>query len=380
LVNKKKKRKRKVKNKRKKELKDKKKTKLFRQNRIGDGVLHTFSVICKAVLSGIRGENEFPTANSREDEAAERLWEFIFSAVSTARLFAIPDDLVTDMEMHLMEGVCGISTVKAVARANENVDGIPPPEMQKLLFPSVVVILEEPSVVSDEDLNKIKVLEDTHITEVALLGWLFAGTVEEPFIAHFSNITGIMREEEVRVLGVLPVYEKGEWKQTLHGAMESMAVLELLSSYGTYKEQEFSRGAVYANRKLFTACGTDLPVPKSYYTVTMKRGLVSQKGKGGGCHGRRFSYRFDVRGHERMYKPKRGALPLDPAQKAVLLKRGYRVYDGQPVKKYDEVRLIKRGHALPKEDEWIALLIRWIKDAKKGPEDAPYVPAVRRLG
>ena len=44
-----------------------------------------------------------------------------------------------------------------------------------------------------------------------------------------------------------------------------------------------------------------------------------------------------------------------------------------------EPRLTERGKPLKQRGEWLAFKVSWVNDYIKGPEDSPYVPAVRRL-
>ena len=89
-------------------------------------------------------------------------------------------------------------------------------------------------------------------------------------------------------------------------------------------------------------------------------------------------YRWDVRGHERV-RVRRGELPIEPADRANLLKRGYRVYTEGEMSVEDTERLCARGKRLRQDKEWVAVLTSWVDHYVKGPEDTPLIPAVRKM-
>jgi hypothetical protein len=147
-------------------------------------------------------------------------------------------------------------------------------------------------------------------------------------------------------------------------------------------EQPLSTAQRLKNRKLkrgkFTA-----PIPKPYYTIVLKDEVVDETANrtNESLHRRTFeySYRFDVQGHERC-KIRRGQLPLEPELASKLEKRGYSVYTFESVPAEHLERLGRRQLGPKKPDEWLAIKTAWVTDYQKGPDDAPYVPAVRVPG
>ena len=92
------------------------------------------------------------------------------------------------------------------------------------------------------------------------------------------------------------------------------------------------------------------------------------------------TFRSDVRGPERC-RVRRGPLPMSERERSKLLSRGYTLYEevGLGLSTEDESRLLERGLPLKEEGEWVALKTSWVDSYLKGPEDAPYRPAIRSL-
>lgn len=91
------------------------------------------------------------------------------------------------------------------------------------------------------------------------------------------------------------------------------------------------------------------------------------------------NYRSDVRGHERC-RIRRGPMPMGPAERHKYLSRGYTLYEHlMDLDSEDEKRLRERGMPLKERGEWLAIKTTWVDSYMKGPEDAPYRPAIRHL-
>jgi hypothetical protein len=91
------------------------------------------------------------------------------------------------------------------------------------------------------------------------------------------------------------------------------------------------------------------------------------------------NFRSDVRGHERC-RIRRGPMPMSDAERQKFLSRGYTLYEHlQDLDSEDEKRLRERGMALKERGEWLAIKTTWVDSYMKGPEDAPYRPAIRHL-
>lgn len=150
----------------------------------------------------------------------------------------------------------------------------------------------------------------------------------------------------------------------------------LLSSYRKFIEeqnytttQKYDRGKQAKKLKSFF-------MPRPYYVVKLTNKIIEEEDrKPGNAPHYRFNYRFDVRGHERV-KVRRGRLPLDAKLDAKLRKRGYQIFLNQITDEF--IRKLFERHISPKSpDEWVAVLSTWVDAYQKGPENAPYIPAIR---
>jgi hypothetical protein len=131
--------------------------------------------------------------------------------------------------------------------------------------------------------------------------------------------------------------------------------------------------------------GIPMPIPKPYYVVRVRDRRVAidharqvARRRLPGCPWQ-LRHRFDVSGHERC-RIKRGPLPLDDKTRKVLEKRRYRIYTVNAPSPEDAHRLAQRGVPPKAPSEWLAILTSQVSSFKKGPEGAPYVPAIRRAG
>lgn len=122
-------------------------------------------------------------------------------------------------------------------------------------------------------------------------------------------------------------------------------------------------------------------LPPPFYTVYLRDKLVrdSMRKTIAQLPGRKYDYRHDVEGHDRLYY-KKGVLPLGEKQQASLLKRGYSIYrhgDVIPADLYD--MMMRRGRQPPSRDQWVALKKTRV-DAHLSPSDPdlPYIPSVRK--
>jgi hypothetical protein len=124
------------------------------------------------------------------------------------------------------------------------------------------------------------------------------------------------------------------------------------------------------------------PIPPPFYKVDLKQELVEERIRERAStmaqkhRTWQLQHRCDVRAHERI-RIARGKLPLDPEIEQDLLERKYKLFTHNPVDA-DTARLMLERHERPKShDEWLAIKVSWVKSHQRGPEDAPYVPALR---
>lgn len=117
--------------------------------------------------------------------------------------------------------------------------------------------------------------------------------------------------------------------------------------------------------------------PPPFYRVQLQDKLVTKRIENlKPAIRRQLQYRHDVRGHERCYV-RRGALPLADDKRSELVERGYKVFESLKPDDETNARLFKRGYALKKPDEWLALMAVWVDDHMRGDESLPYIPALR---
>lgn len=233
-------------------------------------------------------------------------------------------------------------------------------------------------------------------TATVLLGYLLAHTDNPP--EGLAAVQGTLSRlsfqafEIVEYLGpdgqslgitTIPVYV-GRWQRPITLAPWTVnAIVDMFMRYGDYVKE---RPMTFSHRRKFTKDEdrVALPIPKPYYTVTLKPNHIDEAVKAGQqriARAFQFSHRFDVSAHDRV-RVRRGPLPIDPEQAAKLEKRGYRVYTMTDLSAED-MRLItspRRKKFIPPKrvDEWMAILSYRIDQYQKGPEDAPYVPALRK--
>lgn len=121
-------------------------------------------------------------------------------------------------------------------------------------------------------------------------------------------------------------------------------------------------------------------MPPPYYRLRLRDEIVRKRLELSKPQlARQLHYRHDVRGHERCLI-RRGILPLDSEIRKRLLKRGYKVYEHTKPSDEMNARLLKRGFVTKKSDEWLAIKVIWVDEHQRGPEDGPYIPALRTTG
>ncbi len=121
-------------------------------------------------------------------------------------------------------------------------------------------------------------------------------------------------------------------------------------------------------------------IPKPYYIVRLRKELIEETERRSNSRlskiSRELSYRHDRRGHERCYI-RRGKLPLEPKDAKKLTDGGYKIWTLDEPDSNAYRQLMERGQPPKSPDEWIAILTRWIDPTVVGPDDKPYVPAIR---
>ena len=144
------------------------------------------------------------------------------------------------------------------------------------------------------------------------------------------------------------------------------------------KWEKYQKQAIKLGRGLLHS------IPPPFYRVELHQELVEDRVREREkemAHKHRtwqLQHRCDVRAHERI-RVARGKLPIDPEIEQDLLERKYKLFTHNALD-LDTARLLMERHERPKShDEWLAIKVSWIKSHQRGPEDAPYVPALRVL-
>lgn len=158
------------------------------------------------------------------------------------------------------------------------------------------------------------------------------------------------------------------------------ALVDLVNSYRTFVLQDTSLFYRETYRtKAKKEYGFRKAIPPPFYSLKLKDALVRESGR---ITVQRWckppEHRYDVRGHERI-RIARGQMPLDPKLAERLKKRQYRVFTVESLDQ-ETWRLLGERRLPPKRpEEWLAIRRCFVKNYTKGPEGAPYIPAVRRV-
>lgn len=118
-----------------------------------------------------------------------------------------------------------------------------------------------------------------------------------------------------------------------------------------------------------------------YYPVELKRNFGARNRKEReGAEARRLKYRHSRIGHEKAFI-RRGPLPLHPSKRRYYLAKhmdaGVRIYENGSMSDHDIELLTERGMPLKRDDEWMVIWTRWVKDTIVGDENLPFIPSSR---
>jgi hypothetical protein len=120
--------------------------------------------------------------------------------------------------------------------------------------------------------------------------------------------------------------------------------------------------------------------PPPYYLLKLQTRVIQERVRKGLPHPKGpVAYRTDVRAHERC-RIHRGKLPIDPALRDKLVKRGYKVFTTEELDKDTLDRLHERRLGSKQADEWLAVLTSWVESHFTCNDPRlPYIPACRIL-
>lgn len=221
-----------------------------------------------------------------------------------------------------------------------------------------------------------------------------------PFAAcYFAFGAGVVIETDAekpwRMCGLLVVREGHVWTVALDSAMKHSSfypsnvcaygawvehavavagMLDILLDLGEAAARPSTLGPLALRRRLEAAIKAGVPPirPPPYYVITPHATRVHDVVAAQTA--REHAYRWDVRQHVRK-RFLRGLGAIDPDTAAIFLERGYAVVFDASL----DADLVARGLAPWQPDEWIAVKTWPVRNHIKGPEAAPYVPALRRV-
>lgn len=120
--------------------------------------------------------------------------------------------------------------------------------------------------------------------------------------------------------------------------------------------------------------------PKPYYIVRLEKSLIEDSGERNRKRlsqiARELSYRHDRRRHERCYI-RRGKLPIDEVEALKLAEAQYKIWTTTEPDSNAYRQLMERNQPPKAADEWMAILTCEIDQTVVGPENKPYIPAIR---
>jgi len=129
------------------------------------------------------------------------------------------------------------------------------------------------------------------------------------------------------------------------------------------------------------------PIPAPYYTVYIKDELIDEEAwmrklrqKLSLKPRKSPQHQYDVRGAW-VCRYLRGPLPLDPRlEKRLRRDKRRKLFIEEQPDIDTVVHMAKRGIPPKRKDEWLAILLYWRSDHRRGPTDGPYIPSVRKSG
>lgn len=387
------------KRKRQKDRQKKRREKKRESNKIGDQVLRIYNRVCATLIENTRDDTtESVFFGVSEEKEAQKVWSFLWARMREARIFVIPNEQIEAsvlkagekiMEIFGYEGfndyadlILGDSFAETNDMIIELSNRVEPPSVDRWPFPTMWIAPRDP-VAINKTLLKTGISSAVRNTlgspQGSILGMLYTTDhLNRPYITQAALLSS--KESDALSALVWPTIYKPDagW---MHPADLSpwtcQMILSFINSFGSVEERSPSSTIRNERDKKTKQLAVPLPIPKPYYVVKLKKSTVRcDEERGAPQKSWELTFQHDVRGHDRVFV-ERGPLPMREEIRDKLIKRGYRIYVDRPLKSYDKKRLLQRNHPLPRRDEWVALLVIWVKSFRKGPPDAPYVPSIR---
>jgi len=321
--------------------------------------------------------------------------------VPAARVIAFPSDLPlvinheVDLALHRAAGLewksdpCDGSTAppdtmrkwEGTLRAAMGPDGdrrtVPPAP-----FPITALVFGVGSALTPGD-----VLARTGTETDRVSGFMLAMLIEEA-TGDVWDVSAILEPEGMVGLHCWRMRRGGEWQRQAVSALYPLVLDRLLDSSLRFRGAPPPARTFAERRRLEQATAAARvagPPPAPFYVV---RASDLARGDGAGGTHASPSFRFDVRGHDRLLVH-RGEGEVDAVALARMERRGYRFAVGRwpRLEGDDEAPLDlggalaraarARGHAEPTPGEWVAVRVVRVRAHVKGPEDGVYVPGLR---
>jgi hypothetical protein len=177
----------------------------------------------------------------------------------------------------------------------------------------------------------------------------------------------------------IPICIDGEWDPSSVGiAWVLHAILTAMEEVQPRRARpDLSALSTRRAMEKVTKAGAPRMPPPPFYEVRIDGARFQEIVRSVTSVPREFSHQWDVRQHTRT-RFLRGTGEVGSETAALFLERGYEIHfaPGADVREALEVR----GLPPPAEGEWIATKTWRVKEHTKGPDDRPYVPAVRVSG
>lgn len=252
-------------------------------------------------------------------------------------------------------------------------------ELPQLPFECIYLGFTQPVMIHNKELYSLP----DHVTEAWMFGFVVTNHEAFTLIETRSPSHGVNR-------GIVALCEMMDGSWATPYALTSTPwlvgwIIEWINDHQTVIE-EATRSFDYRRKfKKESAKLIKKPIPPPFYTVHMKDQQIDEEEWLERFRRRLDSkirqapqHQYDVRGH-RVVRYQRGLLPLDPRlEKQLRHDPRRKIFITDKVDSETAAQLAKR-RVLPKRvDEWMAVLIYWKHDHRRGPKDGPYIPSVRK--
>lgn len=362
----------------------------------GDDTLRTYLQTMEAMLDATRNRDAIRALDGRSIDEGERFCRVLWATLRNARVFDFtPADYAIS---HHAADVYTTTKIAGKPWVPEGESDMTPEESQeyidkihaageKVPFPDPLPFdanyigfgFGVPLTGIQAEVRTAGAVKQNRAVASALLGYVIWGHGDSGTIAEIIQVV----EPEDNYILPNVVCVNGTWVEPLRN-LAPWITTHLIAVINHHRKLIVETKPSFAQRRDWQKRGKTLKVPglipKPYYVVRLEKKLVEDTGRRTRGHlakiARELAYRHDRRGHERCYI-RRGKLPLSAEDLEKLQKAEYRIWTHDEPDSDAYRQLMERGQPPKAPDEWIAILTRWIDPTVVGPEDKPYVPAIR---